>query len=91
MKYYSELTKEIYDTEKECAEAEEKLAKKNSERKIDADKVEQAYKAYRDAGDAYHQTLADFCKKHGPYHKTYTVENLKDGLDNWLSMIDRLR
>ena len=90
MKYYSELTKKFYDTEDDCKAAENTELKKNSERKVDAEAVEKAYEAYKTAGDEYHKVLTDFCKKHGPYHKTYTLNNVKDGLADWIRMIDLL-
>lgn len=74
MKYYSEHTKKFYESEQECSKEERKFLKeKEAEangRKVDAEKVKNAEKAFIDARRAYAEALNDFCSKHGPYHKT---------------------
>ena len=81
MKFYSEQTKKFYDSEKECAEAEEKYltekTNKAAARKADAEKVEKAFSELKAARENFNTALSDFCKKYGAYHKTLTE---KDGL-----------
>ena len=43
MKYYSEVTKKIYDSVNELKEAEAKITEKANARKLDAEKVEKAF------------------------------------------------
>lgn len=81
MKFYSEVTKKFYDSEKECVKAEklheDKLAKEKlekeqlaAERKAAAEKVEVAYDAYVSAKEAYVKEINSFCEKYGSYHTT---------------------
>lgn len=81
MKFYSEITKELYDSEKECAKAEKlhedkrlkeqaEKAKLAEERKAAAEKVEAARKAASAAKEAYYEELTAFCEKYGAYHTT---------------------
>lgn len=79
MKYYSDVTKKIYDTEEELTKAEDAVSEeekkhelRRQERADAAKRVEDAYKkasdAYRDAGDE----LQKFVDKYGAYHTTIT-------------------
>lgn len=94
MKYYSEVTKKFYNSEKECREDEEKTViaqnQKTAARKEAADRVDTAYKAYRKAATEYHNQLNEFCSKYGVYHKSYTSNELKGDFDDWLAMINML-
>ena len=90
MKYYSELTKKVYDTENECKTAESALESKNSERKRAAAHVEETRKRYDAARKEYYDELSDFCKKYGYYHTTLTKEDMDnhfgtDILENLIS------
>lgn len=79
MRFYSDITKKIYDTEKELTDAEVEVQtaelakkaaeeKKNAERKARAAAVDAAYKALVDARKSYNKLLTDFCKDYGSYH-----------------------
>ena len=86
MKYYSELTKQVYDTEEQLTEAEHKLAlateekdKKLAQKKEDAKKVTDAFKNaqdiynnYRTAFKHYLDLRREFIEKYGYWHATYT-------------------
>ena len=94
MKYYSEVTKKFYDNEKACREEEDKVTREESQktaaRKAAADKVNAAFEAYQKAAKAYRAALSDFCSKYGTFHKTYTNNELKDELEDWIAMINML-
>ena len=94
MKFYSEVTKKFYDTEKECKSAEDKAvlaeSTKAAERKLAADKVNKAYEAYKSAAAAYQAELKEFCSKYGTYHRTYSSNQLKGDLEDWIAMINML-
>lgn len=94
MKYYSEITKKFYDKAEECKSAEDKAIRaentKAAERKEAAEKVDAAYKAYQKAAAAYHDELKNFCSKYGTYHRTYSSSELKDELEDWITMINML-
>lgn len=85
MKFYSEETKKFYDSEKECAAAEEKYltekSNKAAARKADAEKVEKAYTAFKTARDEYYNVLNDFCAKYGAFHKTVSSKDILKPLD----------
>lgn len=66
MKYYSELTKQLYETEKEAIAAEKKLevekaeaTKKASAKKAEANKVEEAFRARNAARREYNTKVMD--------------------------------
>lgn len=77
MKYYSEVTKKVYDTVNELKEEEAKIADKANARKVDAEKVEAARKKWVDARLEYDRALSEFCKKYGAYHKTYSSDDVR--------------
>lgn len=97
MRYMSELTKKDYATADECIKAEEEYlneqakkkeaeARKANERKIAADKVEEARKKYVDAQHAYRKELEDFCAKYKTYHRSLSGDEIPTLFDffSWL-------
>jgi hypothetical protein len=90
MKYFSEVTGKVYDTVNELKEAETEVTNKINARKIDAEKVDAAYKACVGARVAYEKALSDFCKKHGAYHKTFKAEDTKEEWDSLSKMVNAL-
>lgn len=87
LKYFSDVTNKVYDTEDELNEAELAVSKQKSVREARAKEVEAAIKEAQEANKKAHQTLADFCKDYGAYHKTF--KDLRDfnnfGLFDWFS------
>ena len=86
MKYYSEITKQVYDSEAACYAAERKEKAKTDARKKEAEKVEAARKKLADtrkeydeklaeARDEYETVLAEFCKKYGAYHTSIDLSD----------------
>ena len=73
MKYYSDITKKLYDNVEDLKKAELEIANKAENRKKDAEKVEQAFEAYKKASKVYEDALLEFCNKYGSYHKTITI------------------
>lgn len=83
MKYYSEKTNKVYDTEKELRIAEKKFndeetAKKakSQERADEAKKVEALYKEAYDARKKADKACSEFVKKYGSFHQTITDVDL---------------
>lgn len=81
MKFYSEETKNFYDSAEECTEAEEalkaekeqeaKLAKELEEnRETRAKEVETLRKEWKVAEKAYRDALSDFLKDYGTFHSS---------------------
>lgn len=98
MRYYSDLTKLFYKTEKECDEAEKAYKeaelkkeleekKKSNARKEAAKKVEDAYNTFVTAKKEYQNQLSDFCQKYGSYHMTLDKDNLFDWMDFFVDSI----
>lgn len=94
MKYYSDVTKRLYDSEKELVEAETKqkeaeLAEKRKKeqlaenRKNRAKEVEQLMKDVLAAQKAYKEALYAFNKDFGPYHFTWTGDESILDLFGW--------
>lgn len=84
MKYYSEKTQKLYDSEDACVQAETKLqkqqdaakaeqAKKDAARKEAAAKVEAARQAMVEAQKNYRKELDEFCKQYKTYH--YSIKS----------------
>lgn len=75
--YYSDITKNYYDTEEEATKAEEKVLALREEKKLRETKraemaknVEEAYKYAREAREKADGLLKDFCKEYGAFHTT---------------------
>ena len=96
MKFYSDITNKVYDTEKELLEAEEQVAinnKKDEEaKKIRAERakeIENAFTELHNAQDKVDKLIEDFVKDYGSYHTSLRSENLPlhtsllDMLLNW--------
>lgn len=117
MKYYSEKLSEAkgkpvtFDSPKELEKAEKAYdeehaleIRKADERKAEAKKVEEAYKAtlearrkagkeIDEADKAYREARDAFVEKYGSYHMTYTNSNGKELLtfgDMWDDFFERL-
>ena len=99
MKYYSELTKKLYDSEKALIDAEnevkvEQIKKEQAEaaakkqRAEDAKVVEEAFEKMKAARKEYQEAIANFCKKHGAYHKTLTEKDLPEADFSLLNLFD---
>ena len=80
MKYYSEKTKQMYDSVDQLNQAEadhEKhelaVAKQKEERKADSVKVDEARKNAEKAYEDYRKELNEFIKKYGAYHTSYVT------------------
>ena len=95
MKYYSEMTNEVYETKEECekvekalvakkqAEEEKQLALKN-EREARSKEVVEAFKKAREAEAEAQKLLKEFVKDYGSFHMSY------NGKSSVLSMFDVL-
>ena len=88
MRYYSEVTKNFYDTEKACLEAEFKVKEEQNRQKILKEKAERerkekqealvaARKAMVKAQNDYRKELESFCKDYGTYHLSLDGQDVK--------------
>lgn len=94
MKFYSEILKKTFDTEKDCLNAEkehnEKLAAEEKAKKELAEKrkerakeVEDAYKAVQEAQKRYAKLRTQFVNDYGSFHITFTSKD-----DDWNSIFE---
>ena len=83
MKYYSEVTKKMYDSPEQLKEAEEKTLAEDAEKKAAKEKqkaeraarakeVDEALKASVDAHNKYLDLRNKFIEDYGYYHCSYT-------------------
>lgn len=82
MKYFSETLNKVFNSEKECVEAEEQHSKALAEAKAKSEalaneraarakEVEEAYRAAIDAKRKYNEILDKFLKDYGSFHATF--------------------
>lgn len=98
MKYYSELTKKVYDTpelleeaEKVVLEANKEKEKKLAERAERAKAVENAFAEAQAARKKADDLLSEFCRDYGSFHTTIKsssvdkvpTHGLMWDVDNW--------
>lgn len=77
MKYYSEITKDVYETVEALEEAETKkkeelaiLEQEKAEKKRRAEEVSAAFAEVKEAQAKASKLLDAFCKDYGAYHTT---------------------
>lgn len=92
MKYYSELTKKVYDSVEDVEKAEAELRKEEEvkeaakqERADAAKKVEEAFKEASEANKRAKELLDEFLKKYGSFHKTYT-KGVLNPFSDWFDL-----
>lgn len=86
MKYYSDVTKKMYETISDLEAAEKEASEKTNARKEDAAKVEAAFNEMVTARKKYEKALREFCEKHGAYHRTIKPEGDHKSFD-WCDFI----
>ena len=83
-KFYSEVTKQLYDSEAACLAAEqqarldaeyEKRKAYEAEKAKATDKLDEYREALEEANEAFTKALGDYCRKYGTYE--YTVNRKK--------------
>ena len=96
MKYYSDLTKKLYDTEKQLKDAEIQITKSKADRAEKAKEVTEALKAANEATEKANKLLADFVKEYGSFKTTLTdkdidVKAFRNSFSNYFTdVFDRL-
>ena len=89
MKFYSEITKKLYDSKDELVKAEVDATKAKSERAEKAKEVTEAIKVANEATKKANKMLADFVKEYGSFKTTLTDEDV-DAKDGFWSLFDKL-
>lgn len=93
MKYYSEVTKKVYDTpelleeaEKAVLEANKEKERKLAERAERAKEVENAFAEAQEARKKADELLSEFCKDYGSFHTTIKEPtNALGWFDDWFN------
>lgn len=84
MKYYSEVLDKVFDSEKECMEAENAEKKKTDEREKRAEEVEVARKQAQEAKARYERLLERYCKDYGTFrYKLNDSHDINDLFSLW--------
>lgn len=89
MKYYSEITKKLYDTKDECTEAEIEATKAKADRATRAKEVEEALKVAKEANKKAQTLLDAFVKDYGSF-KTTIKDPDNNGVTNFWSVFEKL-
>ena len=76
MKFYSELTKKLYDTQEDLQKAEIALTKSKADRAERAKEVEKALKEANEASKKANKLLQEFVKDYGSFKTTIKDENV---------------
>ena len=87
MKFYSELTKKLYDSQKELQKAEIEMTKSKADRAEKAKEVTELLKAANEANKKAHQALSDFCAEYGSFKTTLTDKDVTR--DSFWDLFDR--
>lgn len=98
MKYYSEVTKKVYDTpelleeaEKVVLEANKEKERKLAERAERAKAVENAFAEAQEARKKADDLLSEFCKDYGSFHTTIKEPTSSLGwFDDWFNSYFKL-
>ena len=76
MKFYSELTKKLYDTQEDLQKAEIEVTKSKADRAERAKEVEKALKEANEASKKANKLLQEFVRDYGSFKTTIKDENV---------------
>ena len=88
MKYYSEITKKLYDSKEDLVKAEVEATKAKSERGEKAKEVTEAIKAANEATKKANKLLSDFVAEYGSFKTTLTDKDV-DSRDSFWTIFDK--
>ena len=83
MKYYSQLTKKLYDTQEDLQKAEIILTKSKADRAERAKEVEKALKEATEASKKANKLLQEFVKDYGSFKTTIKDEDVDTNSIFW--------
>ncbi len=88
MKYYSEITKKLYDDKDALLKAEVEATKAKTDRAEKAKEVTELLKAANEATKKANKALADFVKEYGSFKTTIKDEDV-DVRSNFWDIFDK--
>ena len=83
MKFYSEITKNLYDTKEELVKAEVAATKAKSDRAEKAKEVTELLKVANEATKKANKALSDFIKEYGSFKTTLKNEDIVNDVNFW--------
>lgn len=89
MKYFSEITKELYDSKEDLVKAEVKATKAKSDRAQKAKEVTELIKKAREATEAANKALNEFVKEYGSFKTTIKNENADVNFGSFWDIFDK--
>lgn len=89
MKYYSEITKKLYDEKDALIKAEVEATKAKSDRAEKAKEVTELLKAANEATKKANKALADFVKEYGSFKTTIKDEDVDVNKSSFWDIFDR--
>ena len=89
MKYYSEITKKLYDSKDELVKAEVAATKAKSDREVKAKEVTELIKAANEATKKANTALREFINEYGSFKTTIKSEDAGTKSDFW-DLFDKL-
>ena len=87
MKFYSEITKKLYDTKDELVKAEVEATKTKTDRAEKAKEVTELIKKANEATKAANKALSEFVKEYGSF-KT-TIKDNDVSVDSFWDIFDK--
>lgn len=87
MKYYSEVTKQLYDSKEDLVKAEVAVTKSKADRAERAKEVNEALKAANAAQKKANDLLAKFVKDYGSFKTTLKDEDIQ--VDSFWDLFDK--
>ena len=88
MKFYSEITKKLYDTKDELVKAEVAATKAKSDREVKAKEVTELIKKANEATKAANKALSEFVKQYGSFKTTIKDKDTNVNLDSFWDIFD---
>lgn len=89
MKYFSEITKHLYDTKDELDKAEAEVVKSKANRAEKAKEVTELIKKAAEANKVAQKALDDFCKEYGSFKTTIKDKDTNFTVDSFWNVFDK--
>ena len=83
MKYYSQITKDLYDTKEDLVKAEVEATKAKSDRAEKAKEVTQLLKEANEAQKKANTALKEFIKEYGSFKTTIKDDDMEVKYNFW--------
>lgn len=89
MKFYSEITKKLYDDKDSLIKAEVAATKAKSDREVKAKEVTELIKAANEATKKANKALSEFIKEYGSFKTTIKNDDVDVNLNSFWDIFDK--